>query len=75
MCQDGGLSESHLEGFECLGVVRAPGEWAVLACEVNQGDEDVGEPHNELGLPKFSSELMHQTQTSSSGSGSVQPLD
>ena len=30
MCQDGGLSESCLEGFEHLGVVGAPGEWLSL---------------------------------------------
>src|SRR5882724_7346691 len=47
MCQDGGLGEGGLEGFECLSVVRAPSEWGVLAGEANQGNDDVGEPDNE----------------------------
>src|SRR5882724_517277 len=47
MCQDGGLGEGSLEGFKCLGVVRAPSEWGVLAGEANQGNDDVGEPNNE----------------------------
>jgi len=37
MCQDGGLGEGSLEGFERLGVVRAPSEQGVLAGEANQG--------------------------------------
>jgi len=44
MCQDGGLGESCLEGFECLGVVGAPDEWGVLAGEMNQRYDDVREP-------------------------------
>jgi len=47
MCQDGGLSESCLEGFECLGVAGAPGEQGTLVGETNQGYDDVREP-NEL---------------------------
>src|SRR5882724_1264898 len=47
MCQDGGLGEGSLEGFEHLGVVKAPSEWGVLAGEANQGNDDVGEPNNE----------------------------
>ena len=34
MCQDGCLCEGIFEGFEWLGVVRAPCEWGILACEV-----------------------------------------
>ena len=47
MHQDGCLGEGVFEGLECLGVVRAPCEWGVLVCEVNQVDENVGEHHNE----------------------------
>jgi len=47
MHQDGCLGEGSFEGLKCLGVVRAPGEWGVLVCDVNQGDDDVREPHNE----------------------------
>src|SRR5882724_5319627 len=47
MCQDGGLGEGGLEGFECLGVVGAPSERGVLAGEANQGNDNVGEPDNE----------------------------
>src|SRR5882724_166529 len=47
MCQDRCLGEGCLEGFECLGVIGAPGEWGVLAGEENQGYDNVGEPHNE----------------------------
>src|SRR5882724_4855966 len=50
MRQDGGLGESSLEGFECLGVVRAPSEWGVLAGEANQGNDDVEEPNNESAI-------------------------
>jgi len=50
MCQDGSLGECSLEGLECLGVVGSPGERGVLACEANQGDDDVGEPHNESAI-------------------------
>src|SRR5882724_10748594 len=50
MCQDGGLGEGSLEGFEHLGVVRAPSEWGVLAGEANQGNDDVGEPNNESAI-------------------------
>src|SRR5882724_1802045 len=50
MCQDGGLGEGCFEGFKHLGVVRAPGEWGVLVGEVNQRDDNVGEPHNELAI-------------------------
>ena len=31
-------------------MVGAPGEWGVFVHEVNQGDNDVGEPHNELAI-------------------------
>jgi len=48
LCQDGGMGEGSIEGLECLGVVRAPSEWGVLACEANQGDDNVRKPHNEL---------------------------
>jgi len=41
MHQDGCLGEGVFEALECLGVIRAPGEWGVLACEVNQGNDDV----------------------------------
>src|SRR5882724_10394532 len=47
MCQDGGLGEGGLEGFECLGVVGAPSEWGVLVGEANQGNDNVREPDNE----------------------------
>ena len=50
MCQDGGLSEGCFEGFECLGVVRSPGEQGVLSGEVNQGYDNVGEPHDESAI-------------------------
>src|SRR5882724_7809439 len=50
MCQDGCLGEGIFEGLKCLGVVRAPGEWGVFSCEVNQGDDDVRKPHNELTI-------------------------
>ena len=48
MHQDGCLGAGHFEGLECLGVVGTPGEWGVLVCEVNQGDDNVRKPHNEL---------------------------
>jgi len=32
------------------GVVRAPGEWGVFLHEANQGDDNVGEPHNESAI-------------------------
>ena len=35
VCQDGGLGESCFEGFECLGVIGAPGERCVLVGEAN----------------------------------------
>jgi len=44
MCPRWSLGECSLEGLECLGVVGSPGERGVLACEANQGDDDVGEP-------------------------------
>ena len=44
MRQDGGLCEGCFEGFKCLGVVGAPDEWGVLAGEMNQGYDNVGEP-------------------------------
>src|SRR5882724_4410223 len=47
MCQDGGLGEGSLEGFEHLSVVGAPSEWGELVGEANQGNNDVGEPDNE----------------------------
>src|SRR5882724_8353142 len=50
MHQDGGLGEGSLEGLERLGVVRAPSERGVLAGEVNQGDDDLGEPNNESAI-------------------------
>ena len=50
MHQDGGLGEGSLEGFKRLGVVRAPSKWGVLAGEVNQGNDDVREPNNELAI-------------------------
>src|SRR5882724_565466 len=50
MHQDGGLGEGSLEGFERLGVVRAPSEWGVLAGEANQGNDDVREPNNESAI-------------------------
>src|SRR5882724_5735023 len=50
MRQDGGLCEGRFEGFKCLGVVGAPDEQGILSGEVNQGDDDVGEPLNELTI-------------------------
>ena len=47
MCQYGCLSEGCFEHVEHPGVVGTPGEWGVLAGEANQGDDNVGEPHNE----------------------------
>src|SRR5882724_1835192 len=47
MRQDGGLGEGSLEGLKCLGVVGASSERGVLAGEVNQGNDNVGEPNNE----------------------------
>ena len=48
--QDGCLGKGCLERFERLGVIGAPGKWGVLAGEANQGDDDVGEPHNESSI-------------------------
>src|SRR5882724_12010932 len=48
--RDGCLSKGHLKGLKCLGVVRAPGEWGVIAHEVNQGDDNVRESYNELAI-------------------------
>jgi len=50
MHQGGCLGEDCFKGFECLGLVRAPDEWGVLVGEVNQGDNDVGEPNNESAI-------------------------
>ena len=50
MHQDGSLGEGSLEGLKHLVVVGAPGEWGVLACEANQGVDNVGEPHNESAI-------------------------
>src|SRR5882724_4040916 len=50
MCQDGGLCEGRFEGFKRLGVVGAPDEQGILLGEANQGDDDVGEPLNELTI-------------------------
>ena len=44
MHQDGCLGEGSLEGLECFSVVRPPGEWGVLACELNQGDDNLENP-------------------------------
>ena len=46
MSQDGCLGEGVFEGLEHLGVVGAPGERGVLACEANQGDDNVRKPHS-----------------------------
>src|SRR5882724_10625787 len=48
--QDGCLGKGCFERFERLGVIGAPGEWGVLAGEANQGNYNVGEPHNELAI-------------------------
>src|SRR5882724_10320173 len=50
MCQDGCLCKCCLERFECLSVIRAPGEWGVLAGEANQGDDDVRKSHDESAI-------------------------
>src|SRR5882724_2791774 len=50
MCQDGGLCEGCFEGFKHLGVVGAPDEQGILSGKANQGDDDVGEPLNELTI-------------------------
>ena len=50
MHQDGCLGKGCFEGFERLGVIRAPGEWGVLVGEANQRDNDVQEPHNESAV-------------------------
>jgi len=50
MHQNGGLCESCFEGFKHLGVVGAPDEWGVLVVEMNQGYDNVGEPHNESAI-------------------------
>src|SRR5882724_4310623 len=50
MRQDGGLCEGRFEGFKRLGVVGAPDERGILSGEANQGDDDVGEPLNELTI-------------------------
>src|SRR5882724_11281783 len=53
MRQDGGLCEGRFEGFKRLGVVGAPDERGILSGEANQGDDNVGEPHDESAI-KFS---------------------
>jgi len=50
MHQNGCLGECVFEGLECLGVVRCPGERGILACEVNQRDDDIGKPQNESAI-------------------------
>jgi len=46
-CIKWGLGEGSLECLKCLHVVRALGNWGVFACEVNQGNDNIREPHNE----------------------------
>ena len=50
MRQDRGLSKGLFKCVECLGVVGTPDEWGILVGEVNQGDDDVREPHNESAI-------------------------
>src|SRR5882724_3588859 len=50
MRQDGGLCEGRFEGFKRLGVVGAPDERGILSGEANQGDDNVGEPHDESAI-------------------------
>jgi len=56
MCQDGGLGEGSLEVSNASVWSGAPSEQGVLVGEVNQGNDDVGEPNNEsvieVGNPK-----------------------
>ena len=47
MCQDRCCGKDMFEGPECLDVVGAPYERGVLASEMNEGDDNVGEPQNE----------------------------
>src|SRR5882724_1979832 len=50
MRQDRGLCEGCFKGFKRFGVVGAPDERGILSGKANQGDDDVGEPLNELTI-------------------------
>ena len=49
-CARIGACEGRFEGFKHFGVVGAPDERGILLGKENQGDDNVGEPLNELKI-------------------------